>query len=561
MIKLLIIAILFSAVLLFTGIKNNKNTVKKIGLNFVVIPLVYILAASFGPAKYQVDLNTTVSVNKEKYYLGWNLNRVLPFASLAQPVLVTSHQGNNVVTKMPEDLIKKAKKQYGYQAEPFFKQYAFLIALLAWYLIQRRLFKKKTVRKTANKVTPQEILASNDIGQLETWIEETQKRSMFRVFYKRKTLALCKNRLAAVKKDYAAGFYGLMKSICNNRIEKQDYFDTQNTRTFPLWVAEQILLGQDKFAIEVNVKDTIQSSELSRRLPDTLVERIQNNKLDYLEASFEKRRASQERDNFSGFYDDRNTEKVSNAIKSNFEQNILSTLSKFSPKRLIQFSTEASLTLRFDIYRARPSGDSSSHCFMGLTRRTDDSQLHLHSHHYYCHIQLVNGGRTLDESYMSLQQCSLLDVFQALVDEKGDETGVSFPDRKEKAKVLSRLNSISRAAIGQSLIVQNFGAMPASNRSKSSIVYPEQTESILQKAYLDITKSLNTVCKDELTSRSIDLAIETLYERYPELVERHVNKAVAQLVELGVGQDIIADLIGELFGDIAAELISNTLGD
>ncbi len=131
MIKLLIIAILFSAVLLFTGIKNNKNTVKKIGLNFVVIPLFYILAASFGPAKYQVDLNTTVSVNKEKYYLGWNLNRVLPFVSLAQPVLVTSHLGNNVITKMPEDLIKKAKKQFGYQAEPFFKQYAFLIALLA----------------------------------------------------------------------------------------------------------------------------------------------------------------------------------------------------------------------------------------------------------------------------------------------------------------------------------------------------------------------------------------------------------------------------------------------
>ncbi|MEZ9563544.1 hypothetical protein AB4245_26815, partial [Vibrio splendidus] len=101
----------FFIVVALTAYKGKGRHIYNFSLHGTTLSLIYILIMFFGPAKYTVDINSpTIQSNGKSYLFAWNINRMLPFESMARPyMLVPKFDGSHENTFYP--VPDKALKQ------------------------------------------------------------------------------------------------------------------------------------------------------------------------------------------------------------------------------------------------------------------------------------------------------------------------------------------------------------------------------------------------------------------------------------------------------------------
>ncbi len=156
----------FFIVVALTAYKGKGRHIYNFSLHGTSLSLIYILIMFFGPAKYTVDINSpTIQSNGKSYLFAWNINRLLPFESMARPyMLVPKFDGSheNTFYPVPDKALKQkildevrekrrnpshqVNRGYTpYQGEGAFRQYLAIYLYLIWFVLYYSYFKRKKV--------------------------------------------------------------------------------------------------------------------------------------------------------------------------------------------------------------------------------------------------------------------------------------------------------------------------------------------------------------------------------------------------------------------------------
>ncbi|MEZ8311785.1 hypothetical protein AB6C57_24330 [Vibrio splendidus] len=587
----------FFIVVALTAYKGKGRHIYNFSLHGTTLSLIYILIMFFGPAKYTVDINSpTIQSNGKSYLFAWNINRMLPFESMARPyMLVPKFDGSheNTFYPVPDKALKQkildevrekrrnpshqVNRGYApYQGEGAFRQYLAIYLYLTWFVLYYSYFKRKKVvvsdgpattnkdisklNKKAKGKAPKEvnvkrlhpatIAQEKSLKKMDEWINLTEGLSFFRHFYKKSRLKLLHVRKEQIIKEIVATFGVITKSmeakkheLYNSNIEfmknqfGEDYkVDTPTPDSYHFlmqWVYQ--LMAQDIFDMRVNVQ--FQPERLTRGLKAQQAQDIEGFGRDYQIV-------------FTCLEDD--TEKKGKVpIEEQLIKTIQSTLDSFLPEPIFKIKQDSKTVLDI-VFASDYKKLSRQPDFQYLFGTESDKKANFyHFNRWRIKAVLTSGHFHYETDYTPIHS-KTADLVRLHL--KDPESGkYKIYDNILNGSLPKQLRTVANMAIAKSAcerLLISGGSKPkqANQLVKSKTQINREIDDLFDQVREEIRDSL----LEEITSEPCDQLIEDILNSDHPIVDECITKVISVSGALGIAMD--EEIVEELASMIANEL-------